>query len=60
MTRLVLNHWDKEYFTQVKRAYVANTDRAAKKYPDLAARVKGDTSGDDEKLLLAIVASADD
>lgn len=47
--RMVRIHWDRQHMEQVKRAYHHKYKR------DLRERVRGDTSGDYQKLLLAIL-----
>jgi annexin A7/11 len=47
MNRVVRVHWDKGHLDQVRKAYMHRYKR------DLIARVKGETKGDFEKLLVA-------
>ena len=51
LNRIVRIHWDKGHLNQVRGAY----RHAFKK--DLSARVKGETSGDFERILVALVES---
>lgn len=44
-------HWDKEHMKNVKAAY----KKEFPKKESLAARVKGETSGQHQKLLLALI-----
>ena len=48
ISRLVRAHWDKGYFATVKMAYAAFYKR------DLTKRVKGETSGDYGKMMVAL------
>jgi annexin A7/11 len=47
VNRVVRVHWDKDHLDQVRKAYLHRYKR------DLIARVKGETKGDFEKLLVA-------
>jgi annexin A7/11 len=47
VNRVVKVHWDKEHLDQVRKAYIHRYKR------DLIARVKGETRGDFENLLVA-------
>ena len=47
--RMVANHWDRAHMAQVKGAYKVKYNR------DLAGRIRGETSGDYEKILLAML-----
>ncbi|OKL62626.1 hypothetical protein UA08_01249 [Talaromyces atroroseus] len=49
VTRIVRLHWNKAHLDQVKRAYHHHYKR------DLRDRVRGETSGDYEKLMLALL-----
>ncbi|RYP74796.1 hypothetical protein DL770_007523 [Monosporascus sp. CRB-9-2] len=49
VSRVVRYHWDQRFMADVKRAY---QDRYRK---SLASRIKGETSGDYEKLMLACI-----
>ena len=49
VSRVVKIHWDRNHTGQVKGAYKARFKR------DLVGRIKGETSGDYEKLLVAMV-----
>lgn len=49
VARVVRAHWDKQNMTQVKGAY------RAKYRADLARRIKGETSGDYERLMVAAI-----
>lgn len=48
VSRMVRIHWDRTHMTQVKGAY------RAKYKKDLIERIKGETSGDSERLLVAM------
>ncbi|KAI9851202.1 MAG: hypothetical protein M1824_002821, partial [Vezdaea acicularis] len=48
--RVVRVHWDRQHLDQVKRAYQFRYKR------DLAGRIKGETSGDYQRLMLACIA----
>ena len=47
-SRVVRYHWDRNTLNNVRGAY-------AQKYGDLAKRIKGETSGDFERFLLACI-----
>ncbi len=47
--RMVAMHWNRNHMAQVKGAYKAKYNR------DLASRIRGETSGDYEKILLAML-----
>ena len=47
--RMVAMHWDRQHMAQVKGAYRAKYNR------DLAGRIRGETSGDYERVLLAML-----
>lgn len=49
VTRIVRLHWNKQHLDQVKKAYQHHYHR------DLRERVKGEVSGDYEKLMLALL-----
>jgi len=49
VSRVVSMHWDRNHMGQVKGAYKARFQR------DLVGRIKGETSGDHERLLVAMV-----
>ncbi|MCJ1251685.1 hypothetical protein MMC30_008920 [Trapelia coarctata] len=49
VSRVVSMHWDRNHMGQVKGAYKARFKR------DLVGRIKGETSGDYERLLVAMV-----
>jgi annexin A7/11 len=49
INRVVRCHWDRNHMNQVKAAYRQRYGR------DLVSRIKGETSGDYEKLLVACV-----
>ncbi|KAI9837740.1 MAG: hypothetical protein M1819_006674 [Sarea resinae] len=50
LNRVVRAHWDRAHLENVKRAY-----QASFRGKDLVARVRGDTSGDYERLLCAVL-----
>lgn len=49
VNRVVRFHWDKAHMQQVKAAY------KHKYHKDLGARIRGETSGDYERLMLACI-----
>ena len=50
ISRLVRVHWNREHMEQVKRAYAAHH-----KQKQLSARIRDETSGDYQRLLVAMV-----
>ena len=51
ISRLVRIHWDRQHMDQVKKAYFKHHNKV-----ELSARIKGETSGNYQKLLMAMVA----
>lgn len=49
LNRVVRIHWNRDHMTQVKGAYRHRYKK------DLASRVKGETSGDFERILIALI-----
>ena len=49
VNRVIRAHWDRNHMSQVKGAY------RARFHKDLASRIKGETSGDYEKLMVACI-----
>lgn len=49
LNRTVRMHWNRDHMNQVKGAYKHRYKR------DLASRVKGETSGDFERILIALI-----
>lgn len=49
VARVVRYHWDREFLANVKGAYQARYKRS------LAGRIKGETSGDYQRLMLACI-----